>query len=132
MAGAQDEKTELIDKRDLNEYSSFALVDAVPRPDGGGKQGRPVGVIANLYKTQFNSSLSITHYDVSIVPMMEDEPGSALRPLPIEGNKPLPVEVLFLVFNTAIRQMDVLTTQQRKAICFDGRKNAYTCRELPL
>ncbi|PWN36391.1 Piwi-domain-containing protein [Meira miltonrushii] len=129
---AQENRTELIDKRDLNEYSSFALVDAVPRPDGGGKQGKPVGVIANLYKTQYNPSLSITHYDVSIVPMMEDEAGGPLRPLPMDGSKPLPADVLFLVFNTAIRQMDNLTSQQRKAICFDGRKNAYTCRELPL
>ena len=99
---AQDDKTELIDKRDLNEYSSFALVDAVPRPDGGGKQGRPVTVIANLYKTTFNPSLSITHYDISIVPMTEDESGGALRPLPMDGTRPFPAELLFLVFNSAL------------------------------
>ncbi|GAA6003090.1 hypothetical protein JCM10207_001981 [Rhodosporidiobolus poonsookiae] len=66
----------------INEFKSMAItslgdpnqgnVVLAKRPDAGGKNGRAIQLLANVYRCKFKQSPTIAHYDVSITVVREE------------------------------------------------------------
>lgn len=56
---------------DRDDFAAYALADAAPRPDRGGKQGKQMSVLSNLYGITVPVSMKITHFDVEIKPVTD-------------------------------------------------------------
>lgn len=113
--------------RELRDYSSVCLLDAVQRPDNGGREGKQMTVAANLFSTRFNPNLLITQFDVRFV--KTKELGSDAEALIGDVIEKRPI--MLAMFKLALANMNVLTKQQRDAIIYDGAKNAFTCTYFP-
>lgn len=60
------------------DLQGLRLTDTTPRPDGGGKMGKPIPVIANCFSvTSYSGRVQATryHYDVTIQQVEETSPG---------------------------------------------------------
>ena len=56
----EDKKPLSIKQEDVKELDLVKLLDAVKRPDSGGRDGKKVMVIANLYASSIRNELHVT------------------------------------------------------------------------
>lgn len=113
--------------QELQNQSSICLLDAVPRPDNGGREGRPIPVFANLFSTKFNPELQITQFDVRFVQTKDTGSHGEIQSTDVIFTRP----IMLKMFTLALTKIQGLTENQIKAIVYDGCKNAFTCTNLP-
>ncbi|KMZ60694.1 Protein argonaute 7 [Zostera marina] len=80
-------------------------VVAVRRPDIGGQDGRPISLLANHFRVEFDSEQKIFHYDVDITPRPSKEVARMIKTKLVQDNP--------IILNGSLP-------------VFDGRKNLYS------
>ncbi|PWN36377.1 Piwi-domain-containing protein [Meira miltonrushii] len=113
--------------RELQSYSSVCLLDAVQRPDNGGREGKPIAIVSNLFSTRFNPDLQITQLDIRFVKTKELGPDAEAVVGDFIEKRP----IMLTMFKLALASVNELTKEQRNAIVYDGAKNAFTCTNFP-
>ncbi|BGO92079.1 Protein argonaute [Rhodotorula toruloides] len=98
------------------------------RPDKGGTLGRPIPLVANLYRLKFKKPPSISHYDVTVTEVRPED-----APPRRSGNGPPPAinrETSIAIWDALVAlNPDNLGEPLRQA-AFDCRKNAFTLGRL--
>lgn len=113
--------------QELQNHSSICLLDAVPRPDNGGREGRLIPVVANLFSTKFNPELQITQFDVRFVQTKDTGHHGEIQGTDVIFTRP----IMLKMFTLALTKIQGLTEKQIKSTVYDGCKNAFTCTNLP-
>lgn len=114
-------------ERELRDYSSVCLLDAASRPDNGGREGKLISVVANLFPVKFNPDLLITQFDVRFV--KTKQLGQDGKEIIIDVIEKRPI--MLALFQLALEKINGLTKKERTAIIYDGAKNAFTCTTFP-
>ncbi|KAK0537016.1 Protein argonaute [Tilletia horrida] len=122
-------------------------LDLAKRPDDGGNFGRPINLLANVFKLNFRSAAQVvTHYDVVITPIEDPEREAEFQrrreeaaqqgPVRARKTRPPPPGFLQSIFKECAeshaRINDRFTNEIAAAMSFDGRRNAYSTKPLIL
>ncbi|KAK4699963.1 eukaryotic translation initiation factor 2C, partial [Phenoliferia sp. Uapishka_3] len=113
-----------------DDFKALTLRGMQPRPDAGGKAGRPIALLANVFAlTIKNKSKSlIHHYDVRVLAIEAPRPGPA-RPRTgtqaSDQERGLPVRVCRDIWDALASQHGELAPVLAKA-AYDSRKNCFT------
>lgn len=98
------------------------------RPDKGGTLGRPIALVANLYRLKFKKAPSIAHYDVTLTEIRPDD-----APPRRSGNGGPPAvnrETSIAIWDALVAMNPDNLGEPLRQAAFDCRKNAFTLGRL--
>ncbi|GAA6054538.1 hypothetical protein NBRC10513_006076 [Rhodotorula toruloides] len=98
------------------------------RPDKGGTLGRPIPLVANLYRLKFKKAPSISHYDITFIEVRPED-----APPRRSGNGPPPTinrETSIAIWDALVAMNPDNLGERLRQAAFDCCKNAFTLGRL--